>query len=66
MRVLGDGKMLAEIALADGKPHLLNVALTGVRTLVLQTEAGPDGVTTGDLVTWSWPMLVRGAPTAAR
>lgn len=66
VRVLGDGKMLAEIALADGKPHLLNVPLTGVRSLVLQTEAGPDGVTTGDLVTWSWPVLVRGAPTAAR
>lgn len=66
VRVLGDGKTLAEIALADGKPHVLNVPLTGVRTLVLQTEAGPDGVTTGDLVTWSWPVLVRGAPTAAR
>ncbi len=66
VRVLGDGKMLAEVALADGKAHLLNVVLTGVRTLVLQTETGPDGVTTGDLVTWSWPMLVRGAPTAAR
>lgn len=66
VRVLGDGKPLAEIALADGKPHLLNVPLTGVRTLVLQTDAGPDGVTTGDLVTWSWPVLVRGAPTAAR
>jgi len=66
VRVLGDDKVLAEIALADGNPHVLNVPLTGVRKLVLQTDTGPDGVTTGDLVTWSWPVLVRGAPTAAR
>ena len=66
VRVLGDGKTLVEIALADGAVHLLNVPLTGVHQLTLVTDVGPDGTTTGDLVTWSWPVLVRGAPTAAR
>ncbi len=66
VQVFGDGKKLAELALADGAAHVLNVPLTGVRALVLKTTAGGDGLTTGDLVTWSWPVLVRGAPTAAR
>lgn len=66
VRVLGDGKTLAEIALADGASHVLNVPLTGVRQLTLVTDVGPDGTTTGDLVTWCWPVLVRGLPTAAR
>ncbi len=66
VRVVGDGKTLVEIPLADGASHALNVPLTGVRQLSLVTDVGPDGTTTGDLVTWCWPVLVRGAPTAAR
>lgn len=66
VRVLGDGKVLSEVALGDGAIHVLNVPLTGIRQLTLVTDVGPDGTTTGDVVTWCWPVLVRGAPTAAR
>ncbi|HEX3133297.1 MAG TPA: NPCBM/NEW2 domain-containing protein [Planctomycetota bacterium] len=66
IEVLGDNKSLVRIELGDGAVHPLNVPLTGVRSLVLKTTSGPDQSTTGDLVTWSWPVLVRGVPTAAR
>jgi hypothetical protein len=67
VQVFGDNQKLVEINLADGAMHALNVPLTGVRSLVLKTTGGPDHTTSGDLVTWSWPMLVRGGtPTAAR
>jgi hypothetical protein len=67
VQVFGDNQKLAEISLADGAVHALNVPLAGVRSLVLKTTSGPDQTTSGDLVTWSWPVLVRGgAPTAAR
>lgn len=66
VQVLGDNQKLAEIDLSDGVPHPLNVPLTGVRSLVLRTTPGSDQTTSGDLVTWSWPVLVRGSPTAAR
>ncbi len=66
VQVIGDNQKLAEIDLSDGSAHALNVPLAGVRSLVLKTTPGADQTTSGDLVTWSWPVLVRGAPTAAR
>jgi hypothetical protein len=58
-RLVGDGRVLAEIPLAGGTVHHLDVPLAGVRRLSLITDAGPDGVTTGDEVAWSWLTLVR-------
>jgi hypothetical protein len=62
VRVLGDGKPLAEVPLAGGAATVVNVPLAGVRQLTLVTDIGPDGTSTGDHVAWCWPVLVRGAP----
>ena len=53
----------------DGRPSYrtrqAGLACAGA-SLVARGARATDGTTTGDLVTWCWPVLVRGLPTAAR